>query len=330
MDSAEFLDLLGNANRRRILRLLARKPCYVTEISEQLGVSPKAVIDHLKKLEEAGLIESQTDDRRRKYFSISQHVSLEVTVSPYEFGTRSAYPSNSRLDVTSCRQVSIELEPLVSRDEAADVRDDGVGTDSGPGGGTADRRDSDGTDGRAGGTADRRDSDGTDGRAGGTADRRDSDGTDGRAVDEAGVDSEQEVGNPDGATECESPAASSSAVGAPNPDAGADAGEHGKAAATTLARQLNEYEQLERELSLLHRWAEGRITDLRKRLADRVEVADPRLVSELLVVLAEEPHQMEQLCRRLGAPPPIVEELLDILASEGIVRREGRRWSLAE
>jgi ArsR family transcriptional regulator len=314
MDSAEFLDLLGNANRRRILRLLARKPCYVTEISEQLGVSPKAVIDHLKKLEEAGLIESQTDDRRRKYFSISQHVSLEVTVSPYEFGTRSAYPSNSRLDVTSCRQVSIELEPLVSRDEAADVRDDGVGTDSGPGGGTADRRDSDGTD----------------GRAGGTADRRDSDGTDGRAVDEAGVDSEQEVGNPDGATECESPAASSSAVGAPNPDAGADAGEHRKAAATTLARQLHEFEQLERELSLLHRWAEGRITDLRKRLADRVEVADPRLVSELLVVLAEEPHQMEQLCRRLGAPPPIVEELLDILASEGIVRREGRRWSLAE
>jgi ArsR family transcriptional regulator len=86
MDSAELLNLLGNGNRRRILRLLARKPCYVTEISEYLGVSPKAVIDHLRKLEEAGLVESRTDDRRRKYFSISRNLRLEVSVSPYEFG----------------------------------------------------------------------------------------------------------------------------------------------------------------------------------------------------------------------------------------------------
>jgi len=82
MDSAELLDLLGNANRRRILRLLAHKPCYVTEISEYLGVSPKAVIDHLSKLDDAGLVESRTDDRRRKYFSIARNLRLEVQVSP--------------------------------------------------------------------------------------------------------------------------------------------------------------------------------------------------------------------------------------------------------
>ncbi|WP_459839722.1 ArsR/SmtB family transcription factor, partial [Halolamina litorea] len=49
MDSAVLLNLLGNENRRRILRLLSHKSCYVTEISEYLGVSPKAVIDHLRK-----------------------------------------------------------------------------------------------------------------------------------------------------------------------------------------------------------------------------------------------------------------------------------------
>ncbi|MEF8782742.1 MAG: metalloregulator ArsR/SmtB family transcription factor [Haloarculaceae archaeon] len=110
MDSAELLDLLGNANRRRILRLLARKPCYVTEISEYLGVSPKAVIDHLRKLEEAGLVESRTDDRRRKYFSISRNLRLEVNVSPYEFGTKSAYPASAGVDMGSCRHLSIEVE----------------------------------------------------------------------------------------------------------------------------------------------------------------------------------------------------------------------------
>jgi ArsR family transcriptional regulator len=281
MDSAEFLDLLGNGNRRRILRLLARKPCYVTEISEQLGVSPKAVIDHLGKLEDAGLIESRTDDRRRKYFSIAQHVSLEVTVSPYEFGTRSAYPSNSRFDITSCRQVSIELESLIAPEERdADTRDDADG-----------------------GTA-------TDDRAG--------------AGEEHTAEAEPRPRAESGPT-----AAGPSAVSAPDPESGTDTSSEG-ADVATLARQLNDFQQLERELSLLHRWAEGRITDLRERLADRVDVADPRLVSELLVALAEEPHQMEQLCRRLGAPPPVVEELLDVLAGEGIVHREGRRWTLVE
>lgn len=109
MDSAALLDLLGNENRRRILRLLSRKPCYVTEISEYLGVSPKAVIDHLRKLEEAGLVESRVDDQRRKYFSIARNLRLEVNVSPYGFGTKSAYPASRGLDMTRCRHLTIDI-----------------------------------------------------------------------------------------------------------------------------------------------------------------------------------------------------------------------------
>ncbi|QSG10806.1 Transcriptional regulator, ArsR family [Halapricum desulfuricans] len=111
MDSGELLDLLGNANRRRILRLLARKPCYVTEISEYIGVSPKAVIDHLRKLESAGLIESRVDEQRRKYFYIPQGFRLEVSVSPYEYGAKSAYPASSGLDLDSCQHLSVDIEP---------------------------------------------------------------------------------------------------------------------------------------------------------------------------------------------------------------------------
>jgi ArsR family transcriptional regulator len=110
MDSAVLLDLLGNENRRRILQLLAHKPCYVTEISEYLGVSPKAVIDHLRKLEEAGLIESRTDDQRRKYFHISRDIRLEVNVSRYGFGAKSAYPASPSLDMTGrCPHISLDV-----------------------------------------------------------------------------------------------------------------------------------------------------------------------------------------------------------------------------
>jgi ArsR family transcriptional regulator len=121
MDSAVLLDLLGNENRRRILRLLSRKPCYVTEISEYLGVSPKAVIDHLRKLEDAGLVESRTDDQRRKYFHISRNLRLEVSVSPYGFGAKSAYPASQSLDMSRrCPHLSIDV-PNGESDGIADV-----------------------------------------------------------------------------------------------------------------------------------------------------------------------------------------------------------------
>jgi ArsR family transcriptional regulator len=123
MDSAALLDLLGNENRRRILRLLSRKPCYVTEISEYLGVSPKAVIDHLRKLDEAGLVESHVDDGRRKYFSIARDFRLEVNVSPYEFGTKSAYSASPNLDITSWRYVSLHLGGEEGATDAADAAD---------------------------------------------------------------------------------------------------------------------------------------------------------------------------------------------------------------
>lgn len=116
MDSAALLDLLGNENRRRILRLLARKPCYVTEISEYLSVSPKAVIDHLRKLEESGLVESRVDEQRRKYFSITRNLRLEVSVSPYTFGTKSAYPASPGFDISRCSHLSIEERATRSPD----------------------------------------------------------------------------------------------------------------------------------------------------------------------------------------------------------------------
>jgi ArsR family transcriptional regulator len=124
MDSAALLDLLGNENRRRILRLLARKPCYVTEISEYLGVSPKAVIDHLQKLEDAGLVESHVDDGRRKYFSIARNLRLEVNVSPYDFGTKSAYSASPTLDISSWRYVSLDVRRHREDDAGGATTDD--------------------------------------------------------------------------------------------------------------------------------------------------------------------------------------------------------------
>lgn len=85
MESAQLLDILGNENRRKILHLLASRPCYMSEIAERLDVGPKAVLGHLEILVRAGLIEANVDEQRRKYFHIADNLRLEVFVSPYSF-----------------------------------------------------------------------------------------------------------------------------------------------------------------------------------------------------------------------------------------------------
>ncbi|MFB6311826.1 MAG: ArsR/SmtB family transcription factor [Salinirussus sp.] len=216
MDSAELLDLLGNANRRRILRLLANRPCYVTEIGDYLGISPKAVIDHLEKLEAAGLVESRVDDGRRKYFNIARNLRLEVSVSPYKFGTKSAYAAGRGLDITSCRYLTIAIEQ-----------------------------------------------------------------NEGSALPE-------------------------------------------------LAHRLKELEELENELSLAQRWAQGRIGDVRDEIADSLDEVDPRLVTPVLRLLAEESADSSSLAEAVEAPEGLVREVLEHLRQEGAVVRRGDRWALAD
>jgi len=86
MDIDAVLEALGNESRRRILSLLSKKPCYVSEISYSLKMAPKTVIEHLEKLEKAGLIRSFEEGRRRYYY-IDKTIRLEILISPHRFKT---------------------------------------------------------------------------------------------------------------------------------------------------------------------------------------------------------------------------------------------------
>jgi ArsR family transcriptional regulator len=77
---ARLLDILGNRNRRRILELLRQKPCFVTEISETLTISPKAVIDHLQMMEREAILSCQIDERRRKYYYLANDILIDVSL----------------------------------------------------------------------------------------------------------------------------------------------------------------------------------------------------------------------------------------------------------
>jgi len=79
-EAARLLDILGNRNRRRIIELLRQKPCFVTEISDTLMLSPKAVIEHLQMMEREAILSCETDERRRKYYYLANDILISVSL----------------------------------------------------------------------------------------------------------------------------------------------------------------------------------------------------------------------------------------------------------
>ncbi|MBU2559772.1 ArsR family transcriptional regulator [archaeon] len=94
MDIEKLLNMLGNETRREILQMLSERPYYVSEISQELSIGQKAIIEHLSLMRGAGMIESRFEKvkkgRPRKYFLISKDVMLEVSIGTDTFNARTS------------------------------------------------------------------------------------------------------------------------------------------------------------------------------------------------------------------------------------------------
>ena len=84
MDLEAILDVMGCKTRRDILNLLTEEPRFVSEISKELEIGQKAIIEHLKAMEELGLLKSSFQKiergRPRKYYDISQKVEIQICI----------------------------------------------------------------------------------------------------------------------------------------------------------------------------------------------------------------------------------------------------------
>lgn len=82
MDIEVILDVMGCKTRRDILNLLTQEPRFVSEISKELEIGQKAIIEHLKAMEELGLLRSSFQKiergRPRKYYDISQKIEIQI------------------------------------------------------------------------------------------------------------------------------------------------------------------------------------------------------------------------------------------------------------
>lgn len=117
VEVSRLLDILGNRNRRRIIQLLRQKPCFVTEISERLMLSPKAVIEHLQLMERENLLQSYNDERRRKYYILSQDINLMIKLERMN----QVVPARAVVDTRNSflRDLRVLREMVRVRDELA-------------------------------------------------------------------------------------------------------------------------------------------------------------------------------------------------------------------
>ena len=114
IEVARVLDILGNRNRRRIIELLREKPCFVTEISDRLTLSPKAVIEHLQMMEREEILAFRMDERRRKYYFLSHDISIVVSLQKQE---RSDFSRESDTRTKFCRSLLTLRKMVKTRDE---------------------------------------------------------------------------------------------------------------------------------------------------------------------------------------------------------------------
>jgi ArsR family transcriptional regulator len=110
---ARLLDILGNRNRRRIIGLLRQKPCFVTEISETLMISPKAVIEHLQLMEREEILSCQMDDRRRKYYFLANDILVDVSLKNLQIVLTGQEPDTSTAADERTRQAVAMLAKMV-------------------------------------------------------------------------------------------------------------------------------------------------------------------------------------------------------------------------
>ncbi len=55
----QILDALGNEHSLKVMSILSSWECFVSELAKMVGISRPLLYLHLKKLENAGLVESE-------------------------------------------------------------------------------------------------------------------------------------------------------------------------------------------------------------------------------------------------------------------------------
>ena len=87
----DAIELLGDETRRRVIYLLRARERTISQMAEELGMTPPAIYHHIKKLLAAGMVEVAKEERIENFIEIYYRATAEVFEFSYGTGRTNEY-----------------------------------------------------------------------------------------------------------------------------------------------------------------------------------------------------------------------------------------------
>jgi len=87
----EAIELLGDETRRRVIYLLRAREWTISQMAEELGLTPPAIFHHVKKLLSAGMVEVSREERVENFIEKYYRATAEVFEFSYGTGRTQEY-----------------------------------------------------------------------------------------------------------------------------------------------------------------------------------------------------------------------------------------------
>ncbi|OGS42890.1 MAG: hypothetical protein A3K76_01080 [Euryarchaeota archaeon RBG_13_57_23] len=106
----EAFQLLADDTRRRIIHLLRAKERTVSQIAEELSLTPQAIYHHIRKMKSADLVEVAKEERIDHFIETYYRATAEVFhLSHGEGGTKASEEKQTKETLASMAKIGIKV-----------------------------------------------------------------------------------------------------------------------------------------------------------------------------------------------------------------------------
>lgn len=112
----DAIELLGDETRRRVIYLLRARELTISQMAEELGLTPPAIYHHIKKLLAAGMVEVSKEERIENFIEIYYRATAEVFEFSYGTGTAPGYMEQrlkESLESLPKLGINVKIEPEI-------------------------------------------------------------------------------------------------------------------------------------------------------------------------------------------------------------------------
>jgi DNA-binding transcriptional ArsR family regulator len=115
----DAIELLGDETRRRVIYLLRARELTISQMAEELGLTPPAIYHHIKRLLAAGMVEVSREERIENFIEIYYRATAEVFEFSYGTGKTPEYQEQRTKESLEALQklgINVKIDPeTVSR-----------------------------------------------------------------------------------------------------------------------------------------------------------------------------------------------------------------------